>query len=123
LDNASSRSRSRLEHIQHESNRSLREHRSIILDSTLAEYVGTYASNELDVRLAMALRNGHLVLLRRPAGVGVMRPNYMDDFTTAEVAGSVRFTRDRAGKVTGFSIFAGRVLDVRFRKVSADTTL
>jgi hypothetical protein len=29
----------------------------------------------------------------------------------------VRFTRDAQGKVTGFSIFAGRVLDVRFKRI------
>jgi hypothetical protein len=82
----------------------------------VAEYVGTYASDELDVRLVVAVANGKLVIRRRPADVSELRPAYLDDFTAPGV-GTIRFARDAKGKVTGFGIFAGRVLDVRFRKV------
>jgi hypothetical protein len=71
-------------------------------------------SDELDVQLVVALKDGALVLRRRPADEMAMRPVYTDDFATQ--AGTLRFARDKSGKVTGFSIFAGRVLDVRFHK-------
>jgi CubicO group peptidase (beta-lactamase class C family) len=80
----------------------------------LNAYVGTYSSDELDVQLEVALKDGKLVLRRRPADELAMRPTYADDFDTD--AGSLRFTRDKSGKVSGFSIYAGRVLDVRFHR-------
>jgi NAD(P)-dependent dehydrogenase (short-subunit alcohol dehydrogenase family) len=41
---------------------------------------------------------------------------YADAFQAGEL-GSFRFARDAKGAVTGFSIFAGRVLDVRFNRL------
>lgn len=84
----------------------------------LHDYTGTYASDELDVLFAVAIRDGRLVLRRRPADELELRPVYADDFTTRSELGSVRFARDERGRVTGFSFFAGRVLDVRFRKIA-----
>ena len=82
-----------------------------------ADYTGTYTSDELDVKLVIAARDGKLVLRRRPADEFELRPVYADDFT-AQGVGSIRFARDANGRVTGFSIYAGRVLDVRFKKGS-----
>lgn len=82
----------------------------------LADYVGTYASDELDVLLTIVQRNGKLVLQRRPADEFEMRPAYEDDFRTS--LGSFHFSRDAKGAVNGFSIYAGRVVDVRFRKTT-----
>ena len=79
------------------------------------DYVGTYASDELDVRLQVVARDGKLVMRRRPADELELRPAYVDDFQ-AQGLGTIRFARDTRGSVTGFSIYAGRVLDVRFRK-------
>jgi CubicO group peptidase (beta-lactamase class C family) len=81
-----------------------------------SDYVGTYASEELDVRLEIVTRDGKLMINRRPDVSAELRPSYADDFQ-AQGVGTLRFTRDSAGKVTGFSIFAGRVVDVRFKKV------
>lgn len=88
-----------------------------------SDYVGTYASDELDVKLIVAAKAGKLVLRRRPADEFELRPVYADDFATGSSGGtqgigSLRFARDASGKVTGFSIYAGRVLDVRFARVS-----
>jgi CubicO group peptidase (beta-lactamase class C family) len=82
---------------------------------TLGDFVGTYASDELDVKLVVAIKDGGLVLRRRPADEMPMRPVYADDFDSQ--LGSLRFLRDARGRVTGFGIFAGRVRDVRFRRV------
>jgi CubicO group peptidase (beta-lactamase class C family) len=80
----------------------------------LGQYAGRYTSDELDVKLDVAVKHDHLVLRRRPADEMVMRPVYDDDFATP--IGSLRFSRDRSGRVTGFGVFNGRIRDVRFRR-------
>jgi hypothetical protein len=85
----------------------------------LNDYVGSYASDELDVRFAIVALNGKLVLLRRPYERFELQPVYPDDFQAGGGGGlgTLRFARNAKGKVTGFSFFAGRVLDVRFTRV------
>jgi CubicO group peptidase (beta-lactamase class C family) len=83
----------------------------------LHDYVGTYASDELDTRFVIAVRDGKLVLQRRPYEEFDLRPVYADDFQAGGGLGTLRFARSAGGKVTGFSFFAGRVLDVRFKRV------
>jgi CubicO group peptidase (beta-lactamase class C family) len=83
----------------------------------VADYTGTYASDELDVRFVIAVKDGKLVLRRRPADEIELRPMYADDFQAAEGLGTVRFSRNASGAVTGFSFYAGRVVDVRFKRV------
>jgi CubicO group peptidase (beta-lactamase class C family) len=82
------------------------------------DYVGDYTSDELDVRLTVVSRDGKVFIRRRPADEFELRPAYRDDFETPGPSslGTVRFSRDAGGKVTGLSIFAGRVLDVRFKR-------
>jgi len=85
----------------------------------LADYVGTYVSDELETVFVVAQRDGKLVLQRRPYEEMMLQPVYTDDFRAgAGLGGSLRFVRDAKGKVTGFSIFAGRVLDVRFTRAN-----
>jgi hypothetical protein len=81
------------------------------------DYVGTYTSDELDVRFVIAVSGGKLTLLRRPYEQFDLQPVYHDDFQAGGGLGTLRFARDASGKVTGFSFFAGRVLDVRFTRV------
>ena len=80
----------------------------------LAEYVGRYTSDELDVKLDVAVKDAHLILRRRPADEMAMRQVYDDDFATP--IGSVRFSRDATGHITGFGVFSGRIRNVRFRR-------
>ena len=65
----------------------------------LADYAGTYASEELDVQLTVAVQDGRLVLRRREAEDAPLRPVYEDDFTSP--IGSLHFSRDGTGRVTG----------------------
>ena len=81
-----------------------------------ADYVGRYASDELEIALTVLAKDGKLWLRRRLGEEIELRPTYADAFQATGV-GSVRFARDAKGAVTGFGIFAGRVLDVRFRRV------
>jgi len=83
----------------------------------LQDYAGTYTSDELDVKLVVAAKGDKLVLRRRPADEIELRPAYADDFA-APGLGSIRFSRDASGRVTGFAIFAGRVIDVRFTRAA-----
>lgn len=83
-----------------------------------ADYLGAYASEELDARFTIVVRGNGLVLSRRPYEEFELRPVYADDFQSGGGLGSLRFARDKQGKVTGFSFYAGRVLDVRFERVA-----
>lgn len=89
-------------------------HEPPLTATRLAEYAGTYGSDELDVKLVVAVKDGRLVLRRRPADEMPMQPMYEDDFATP--IGSLRFSRDTMGRVTGFGVFSGRIRDVRFSK-------
>ncbi len=84
-----------------------------------SDYAGEYVSDELDVHLAVIARDGKVFVRRRPADEFELRPVYADDFQSPRNSGlgTIRFRRDASGKVSGFSIFAGRVLDVRFKKI------
>jgi hypothetical protein len=83
----------------------------------LADYVGTYASDELEMQYGVVMRDGKLYLTRRPYQEFELRPVYADDFATSVGLGTLRFARDVKGNVTGFSFYAGRVLDVRYKRV------
>jgi CubicO group peptidase (beta-lactamase class C family) len=83
----------------------------------LRDYVGTYASDELDVRFTIAERDGKLFLQRRPSEEFELRPSYEDDFRSGGGLGTLRFARDTKGAINGFSFYAGRVVDVRFRRI------
>ena len=84
----------------------------------MKDYVGTYTSDELDVRFVIAEKDGKLLLRRRPADEIELHPAYADDFRAGGELGTLRFSRDAKGTVTGFAFFAGRVLDVRFKRAS-----
>ena len=86
-----------------------------------ADYLGVYASDELDARYTIVARGNRLLLTRRPYQEFDLRPVYADDFQSGAGLGSLRFARDTRGQVTGFSFYAGRVLDVRFTRVTRVT--
>lgn len=83
----------------------------------VSDYTGRYVSDELDVVLTMLARDGKLIMQIRPYDETELRASYADDFAIGGGAGSIRFARDANGAVTGLSVFGGRVLDVRFRRV------
>ena len=81
----------------------------------LAEFAGSYWSPELDTRVTATVKDSVLVLRQRPATDVTLTPVFRDAFTHPQV-GTLVFRRDKAGKVVGFAIWAGRVRDVRFDK-------
>jgi CubicO group peptidase (beta-lactamase class C family) len=90
----------------------------VAVDSTrlrLADYVGWYRSDELDVEYEVLEHQGGLALRLRPGDPVGLVPIYPDGFRSA--GRTVRFMRGRDGAVVGFRVFAGRVRDLRFTRV------
>lgn len=80
----------------------------------LAAYAGSYWSDELDTRFTIAAHDSALVMRAWLGDETKLAPAFADAFTSP--AGTVIFSRDAQGKVSGFGIWAGRVRDVRFRR-------
>jgi hypothetical protein len=81
----------------------------------LAEYAGTYVSDEAEATIVVSVDGGGLRLADRYGRVqGTVPPIYTDAF--GDAAGGVRFLRDAKGKVTGLSVRESRAWDVRFTR-------
>jgi hypothetical protein len=81
----------------------------------LADYVGRYYSEELDVSYDVQMEEGRLTARRTWEAPVRLTPAYPDGFSAP--GRTVRFVRNGTGRVTGFRVFAGRALDVRFTRM------
>lgn len=80
----------------------------------LADFGGTYYSQEIDTTYTLYVEDGLLKLRHRPAVRTTLVPVYPEAF---QARGNIlRFTRDPAGAVDGFLVFADRVRRLRFVK-------
>ena len=78
----------------------------------LAEFAGEYYCPELQVTYTAYVETGALKLRFRPVRRMTLTPAFPDGF---EAAGdTVRFTRDAAGRIDGFRVYAGRVWHLKF---------
>jgi CubicO group peptidase (beta-lactamase class C family) len=84
----------------------------------LADYAGTYLSDELDVKYDVWVGGDTLMLRHRPEPAVTLGPTYADAFDFGQ-GRIIRFTRNEAGKVDGLEIFAGRVRHLRFVRFQA----
>ena len=81
----------------------------------LAQYTGTYTSDEAETTFTLEVKNGALTVVDR-YGRGVpLVPHYKDGFVSAQNTILV-FRRDRSGKVNAVSFGLGRVRDLRFHR-------
>jgi hypothetical protein len=80
--------------------------------AALAEFAGTYRSDEMDAVYRMAVRDGALRLERLKARPAPLTPLVADTFTSQP--GTIRFVRDEAGRVNGFILDGGRVKRMKF---------
>jgi CubicO group peptidase (beta-lactamase class C family) len=80
----------------------------------LAEYTGSFVSEEIDPVYRIALQDGKLGLLRLKHKPDTLRPATQDVFV-GEI-GTVRFTRDGNQHISGFVLDAGRVQNFKFTK-------
>jgi hypothetical protein len=83
--------------------------------AALRAYAGSYWSEELDFPLDVVVDSGRVVVKQRPNQRLALRPLYRDAFSAAG-AGNIIFTRDRAGRIDGFGVWAGRVRNLRFTR-------
>jgi CubicO group peptidase (beta-lactamase class C family) len=80
----------------------------------LAELVGTYYSEELQVSYKIALEEGKLSVSFRNNPRAVLFPTIRDEFRF--LGSIINFTRDAQNGVTGFSLSSGRVRGISFVK-------
>ena len=86
-------------------------------DSGIQSLTGRYFSADTGSTVVMSAgsRAGDLAMRIGPATILELRPTYRDAFATT--TGTVRFMRDAAGAVTGFSASDPRTWDLRFDRV------
>lgn len=80
----------------------------------IAEYTGTYVSEEIDPLYRIVADDGKLTLVRLKHEAEKLRPAVRDVFT-GEI-GTVRFARDANGHVSGFVLNGGRIQNFHFTK-------
>lgn len=78
----------------------------------LAQYAGAYVSAEIDPVYRIVLDQDKLHLTRLKHKPDTLRPTVRDVF--AGDLGTLRFTRDAAGHVSGFTLNAGRIQNFHF---------
>ncbi|MBL8191294.1 MAG: beta-lactamase family protein [Acidobacteria bacterium] len=81
----------------------------------LAEYEGSYYSEELDTTYKLAVENDKLTAMDRNGAKRPLIARTRDLFTLNQGA-QFEITRDASGKVIGFGVNAGRIRGVRFVK-------
>ena len=82
----------------------------------LAPYVGSYYSEELDVRYVLVASDSVLALKHRKFnGNALLRPEFVDGFSSS-MGATILFTRDAKKRITGFTLSDGRVRGVRFER-------
>ena len=83
----------------------------------LKAFTGTYLSEEAETALSVLVEGEKLVIHRHPDSSFPLKPTYADAFDSE--LGSIRFLRDKAGKVVVLSLGEGRVWDMRFTRVGS----
>jgi hypothetical protein len=95
----------------------------------MAEYLGTFRSDEADATVTIAVKGDRLVVRTRkfeegqPPGDSGRGVFPLDPLATGafknQWVGLVRFTRDSKGQITGFVVnnFAGGVRHLRFSRI------
>jgi len=80
----------------------------------LEQYVGTYASDEIESIYRIVLEGDKLVLKRLRAKPAILEPTVRDVFDTS--LGTLRFTRDAKNQVTGIVLNSDRIRNFRFAR-------
>lgn len=80
--------------------------------ANLSDYVGNYYSPEVDVAWQVRPDSGGLAAMRYGRRIAKLDPVSRDVFL--ESGSTMEFTRDRAGRITGFTLDAGRVRHLHF---------
>ena len=78
----------------------------------LADYVGEYYSDELEVTYRLVLEDGSLYVRHRNAPNTALQPTVPDHFRVRGLV--ISFARDQNRRVSSMSVNAGRVRNIRF---------
>ena len=84
-------------------------------EAELAEYTGTYRSDEAEATYTVEIENGTFVMKDRWGQGSLLQPLYPDAFGAG--GNTFIFRRDRSGTVVEMTLSQGRVWDLRFQKV------
>jgi CubicO group peptidase (beta-lactamase class C family) len=79
----------------------------------LADFAGSYYSEELDATYLLSLEGGTLQAVNRDERKRPLLPSYTDSFSMMGGA-QLEFQRDAQGRPSGFALHAGRIRNVRF---------
>jgi CubicO group peptidase (beta-lactamase class C family) len=85
-----------------------------LTNEQLTELAGRYTSAELRADVTLSVR-GDSLIVRRGGREAAMRPTGVDAFTVPGM-GVVRFSRNAEGRVTAFSVGAGRATGIVYEK-------
>jgi CubicO group peptidase (beta-lactamase class C family) len=80
----------------------------------LADYEGSYVSQEIEPIYRMVVQDGKLTLTRLKHKPAQLEPTILDVFS-AQI-GTIRFTRDSNHRVSGFVLNSGRIRNFRFTR-------
>ena len=80
----------------------------------LAEYAGSYYSDDLGVGYSFRVEDDRLILWNRKLGRIPLAPTFADGFHGA--GWYFTFRRDDAGTITGFTVSTSRAWNIPFRK-------
>jgi len=83
-------------------------------EAELAEYTGTYRSDEAEATFTMVVEEGELRMKDRWGEAGLLVPLYPDAFQAG--GATVIFRRDLSGEIAEATLSESRVWDLRFRK-------
>jgi hypothetical protein len=83
-------------------------------ESGLAEFSGTYYSDDAETTFVVSVVDGELNLWRRPNQSMTLVPIYRDGFHANDNV--VRFRRDASGTISSLSLSRSRVYDMRFER-------
>ena len=82
----------------------------------LAEYVGSYYSEELDAKYTLSLVGNKLIARKKVGDDLTLSPQFADVFGNSDRGISIRFSRGQNGAVTGFLLNKSRMKGVVFSK-------
>jgi CubicO group peptidase (beta-lactamase class C family) len=81
-------------------------------EAYLKDYTGKYYSPETESKCAVMIKDGQLVLHLDPVTDIELKPTYYDGFSMADGSGDLYFIRDVRGKITGYKISVGSVVNI-----------
>ena len=81
----------------------------------LADFAGSYASEELDTTWKLVVEDGKLAIRHRGLPEEALKPTVAWTFTVDGM--NLTFARDAGRRITGFTLDAGRARGIAFRKL------